>query len=49
MYRIIRFSLLLTLALALFAAKTESKGNGLSKPTPLASRLVVFETFMRPG
>jgi len=50
MYRIIRFSILLTLALALFAAKTESKGNGLSEPAPLAqSRLVVFETFMRPG
>ena len=42
-------TILLTLALALFAAKTESKGNGLPESAPLASRLVVFETFMRPG
>ena len=50
MHRIIRISILLTLALASFATKTESKGNGLPESVPLAqSRLVVFETFMRPG
>jgi hypothetical protein len=50
MHRIIRINVLLTLALALFATKTESKGTGLSEPAPLLqSRLVVFETFMRPG
>jgi uncharacterized repeat protein (TIGR01451 family) len=50
MRRIIRIFILLTLALASFATRTESKGNGVTRSAPLLqSRLVVFETFMRPG
>ena len=47
--RIIRIFILLTLALASFAAKAESKGNGVTRPAPVVQgRVVVLETFMRP-
>ncbi len=46
----IRLSILLAVVLATAPLQTESRGLELSGAAPVApSRLVVFETFMRPG
>ena len=46
----IRLSILLALVLATTPLRTESRGLDSQSSAPLAqSRLVVFETFMRPG
>ena len=50
MRQIVRVSILLAFALAVVPLRTESRGLELPGATPRAQeRLVVFETFMRPG